>query len=66
MVDPIKEKMKMGKVTIIGKIDPQKVFDALAAQIGCTAVLVPKERSDKQNEEKDIVKKEPADMIKNG
>lgn len=29
-------------VTIIGKIDPQKVFDALAAQLGCTATLVPK------------------------
>lgn len=29
-------------VTIIGTIDPQKVFDALAAQLGCTATLVPK------------------------
>lgn len=32
----------MPKVTINGTIDPQRVFDALAAQIGCTAVLVPK------------------------
>lgn len=29
-------------VKINGTIDPQRVFDALAAQIGCTAVLVPK------------------------
>ena len=33
-------------VTIIGTIDPQKVFDALAAQLGCTATLVPKESTD--------------------
>ena len=42
----------MPKVTINGTIDPQRICDLLAAQLGCTATLIPKVEEEDNGREK--------------